>query len=454
MDKISLSTEEFIDSRKVGRFQLLVGLFGIVTLISDGFDIQIISYLIPQISKEWGIQAGLQGTILSAGFAGTMFGYCILAPLSPKLGLKRAVITYLICAGVFNITTVTAANPTMLIAFRVATGMALGGLFPSAVALTAEYFPERVRASLVTIMYVGIPAGFLIAGWAAWLVVAKFGWRPAMTIGGLIPLALASALAFLAPESLEFLVNRARNGADRARKIMRRIDPHWDPTRITNLTAGSSKQPSISVFALFRVPHALGTRALWVGLCLNSTVYYFVLTWLPLILVRIGATQQNAILASSLVNFAGIAAGFLTGPMMDLFGRYRIVITLFIAGAASTILVGGVLSPQLRIIVPAALCLGLCVSGIQKGVSALAVRFYPTQLRSSGLGWTLGCGQIGAILGPFVAGQLIARGWAPASLFFLMSVPMIVGAIGIGFMRSRYDVPDVGATVSRARAAL
>ena len=155
-----------------------------------------------------------------------------------------------------------------------------------------------------------------------------------------------------------------------------------------------------------------------------------------------------------MVNFAGIAAGFLTGPMMDLFGRYRIVITLFIAGAASTILVGGVLSPQLRIIVPAALCLGLCVSGIQKGVSALAVRFYPTQLRSSGLGWTLGCGQIGAILGPFVAGQLIARGWAPASLFFLMSVPMIVGAIGIGFMRSRYDLPDVGATVSRARAAL
>jgi AAHS family 4-hydroxybenzoate transporter-like MFS transporter len=153
-----------------------------------------------------------------------------------------------------------------------------------------------------------------------------------------------------------------------------------------------------------------------------------------LILVRIGAAQENAILASSLVNFAGIAAGVVTGPLMDVSSRYRIVTLLFAAGAASTVLVGSVLSPVVVVIVPAALCLGFCVSGIQKGVSALAVRFYPTELRSAGLGWALGSGQTGAIAGPFLAGQLIAQGWAPASLFYAMSVPMILGGLSVRSM--------------------
>lgn len=454
MGGTSLNTEDFINARKVGSYQLLVGICGMVTLVSDGFDIQIISYLIPQISKEWGLHAGLQGTILSAGFAGTMFGYCVLAPLSPKVGLKRAVIGYLICAGIFNIATVTAHNPPTLIAFRVATGMALGGLFPSAVALTSEYFPERLRASLVTIMYIGIPAGFLLAGWTAWLVVARFGWRPAITIGGMIPLILSAILGRVQPESLVFLVNRANDGARRAVRLMSKIDPLWALPPDTQLRSGSAQRPSLSVFELFRHQRALGTQALWIALCLNSTVYYFILTWLPLILVRIGASQPKAILASSLVNFSGIAAGFLTGPMMDFIGRYRIVLLLFGAGAASAVIVGLVLSPELLVIVPAALCLGFCVSGIQKGVSALAVRFYPTELRSPGLGWTLGIGQFGAIVGPFAAGQLVAHGWTPADLFFVMCAPMIIGGICILLMRNRYEFHPTDSTAAGERVVL
>jgi AAHS family 4-hydroxybenzoate transporter-like MFS transporter len=442
MSGSALSTEEFINSRGVSRFQLGLGLLGIAILVADGFDIQIISYLMPQITREWGITAGYQGTILSAGFAGTLLGYVVLAPLSPKIGLKRAVVAYLTCAGVLNLATVTAVSPPVLIAFRVATGMALGGLFPSAVALTAEYFPERRRASLVTIMYVGIPMGFLLAGWTAWAVIASLGWRAAMVVAGVIPLLLAVVEMIAGCESLQFLVSRSHHGRQRALAILARIEPRIHSEAVGPQPFASTQSHSASVFGLFKTRRTVGTSALWAALALNSTVYYFILTWLPLILVRIGATQENAILASSLVSFSGIAAGIVTGPLMDLCGRYRIVIVLFGAGAAATVLVGAVLSPVLLVIVPAALCLGFCVSGIQKGVSALAVRFYPTGLRSAGLGWALGSGQIGAIAGPFVAGQLIARGWAPASLFFVMSAPMVAGGIGIWMMGQYYKEED------------
>ena len=430
----ALSAEAIINGNGVSGFQLIVGALGILILIADGFDIQIISYLIPQITKEWGIAVAYQGTILSAGFAGTLLGYVVLAPLSPKIGLKRAVVVYLIAAGLLNLATVTAVTPPMLIAFRIATGMALGGLFPSAVALTAEYFPERYRASLVTIMYVGIPVGFLLAGGTAWALIARFGWRSAMVVAGVIPLALAVVEMLAGSESPAYLVSHGTAGRRRALRILSKIDGRVANADPGSLTADGERRHSASVVELFRARRTLGTPALWVALSMNSAVYYFILTWLPLILVRIGAAQENAILASSLVNFAGIAAGVVTGPLMDVSGRYRIVTLLFAAGAASTVLVGSVLSPVVVVIVPAALCLGFCVSGIQKGVSALAVRFYPTELRSAGLGWALGSGQTGAIAGPFLAGQLIAQGWAPASLFYAMSVPMILGGLSVRSM--------------------
>ena len=436
MSTQALNVEELINSRGIGRFQLLIGLLGILILIADGFDIQIIAYLIPQITREWGIEAASQGTILSAGFAGTLLGYVLLAPLAPRLGLKRAVVFYLVCAGVLNLATVTAANPPMLIAFRVATGMALGGLFPSAVALTAEYGPERYRASLVTIMYVGIPAGFILAGSTAWILTARFGWRSGMVVAGVVPLLLAAVEAVVGCESLHFLLTRATNGAQRAARILSRM--MGSPVHPEALSSSSAQRRSVSLGELFGSRRAVGTVSLWVALSLNSAVYYFILTWLPLILVRVGATQENAILASSLVSFAGIAAGIVTGPLMDLLGRYPVVIVLFTAGAAATVLVGSVLSPVLLVIVPAALCLGFCVSGIQKGVSALAVRFYPTELRPAGLGWALGSGQTGAIGGPFLAGQLLSHGWTPSSVFYVMGVPMILGGLITWVMRGYY----------------
>ena len=443
MSTQALNVEELINSRGIGRFQLLIGLLGILILIADGFDIQIIAYLIPQITREWGIEAASQGTILSAGFAGTLLGYVLLAPLAPRLGLKRAVVFYLVCAGVLNLATVTAVNPPMLIAFRVATGMALGGLFPSAVALTAEYFPERYRASLVTIMYVGIPAGFILAGSTAWTLTARFGWRSGMVVAGVVPLLLAAVEAVVGCESLHFLLTRTTNGAQRAARILSRM--MGSAVHPEALSSSSAKRRSVSLGELFGSRRAVGTVSLWVALSLNSAVYYFILTWLPLILVRVGATQENAILASSLVSFAGIAAGIVTGPLMDLLGRYPVVIVLFTAGAAATLLVGSVLSPVLSVIVPAALCLGFCVSGIQKGVSALAIRFYPTELRPAGLGWALGSGQTGAIGGPFLAGQLLAHGWAPASVFYVMGVPMILGGLITWIMWGYYTARQAAA---------
>jgi AAHS family 4-hydroxybenzoate transporter-like MFS transporter len=437
MSKQVINVDDVVNAGGVGRFQIMVCLVGILVLTADGCDLQIISYLMPQIVKEWNLPAEMQGTILSSGYFGVMIGYLLLSPPSAKFGLKRTVVICLIMMGLTNVGTITASSPSMLIAFRIATGIALGGVFPPAIALTVEYFPARYRASVVTIMYVGLPLGFLIAGWIAWMILPGFGWRGAMLATGVIPL-LLSLLVFVSwPESLEFLINRATCGMMRAQQILARFT-FIERNGSYTLIAGDCSAASISLLNLFHDRQLVGTLALWLGLSLNAMVYFFVLSWLPLILVRIGATQENAILASSLINVGGIAAAFITGPLMDGLGSYRIVFRIFMTGSACAVLVGAVLSPVLSVIVPAAICLGFCVSGLQKGISALAMRFYPTQMRSVGLGWVFGIGRSGAIVGPMLAGILMGAGWAPSSIFYFMSAPLLIGGIGIAIMWAYY----------------
>jgi len=173
---------------------------------------------------------------------------------------------------VLNLATVTAVSPPMLIAFRVATGMALGGLFPSAVALTAEYFPERYRASLVTIMYVGIPAGFILAGSTAWALTARFGWRSGMGVAGVVPLLLAAVEAVVGCESLHFLLTRVTNGAQRAARILSRMI--GSPVHHDVLSSSSTMRRSVSVGELFGSRRAVGTVALWAALSLIAVLLF------------------------------------------------------------------------------------------------------------------------------------------------------------------------------------
>ena len=83
---------------------------------------------------------------------------------------------------------------------------------------------------------------------------------------------------------------------------------------------------------------------------------------------------------------------------------------------------------------------GFCTSGVQKGGNALSIYFYPTALRSTGLGWGLGIGRIGAILGPLAVGYLLTSGWSSAAVFCAMAVPMLIGATAIVAMGRVYGI--------------
>lgn len=425
-----------IDERPIGRFQLMIAAIGILVLLCEGFDLQVIAYLMPQIVKEWHIDPARQGSVLSAGYSGMLVGFLLLAPLAPKVGSRNLVAVCLVGMGALNLATVFAQHATSLIVLRIAVGLTLGGVVPPTLALVAEYFPARRRSAVVSTLYLGTTSGFLVAGAAAWAILPKWGWRGTLIIGGCAPILIALIVYLLCPESLNFLLSGARRGTERARAVLAKLYPA-EPIDPMQMDASSQHVSRGSLVDLFRENRLPGTLMLWAALSLNAIVYFFALSWMPLILVKVGAVQQDAILASTLANIGGIAA-VATGFLMDRFGNARVVMLYFLSGAAFVLVVGAVLSSSLLLIAPAAFCLGYCVSGLQKGVSALAITFYPPMLRSAGLGWVLGIGRSGAIVGPLLPGLLMQSGWLPEHIFYAMALPMLLGGASIAVMSACY----------------
>jgi AAHS family 4-hydroxybenzoate transporter-like MFS transporter len=440
VDAKTVDADATINGARIGRFQFLVLVLGALILFTDGFNTQDIGYILPDIARDWGLRESVLGMIPSAGIFGLLVGYFLLAPLAGRFGQKRMVILSVAAYGAMSLLSATAADVTQLILLRFLTGVALASAIPSTIALIGEYVPMRRRSSFITFSYFGLSLGQLSAGAASAFLLDDYGWRAVFVAGGAVALALVPVLLIWLPESVEYLVNRGRQ-PERAARILSRAVPAAGVPADAKLVTGERRAQRVSVKELFEERRTLGTVLIWLALMMNLIPNYFFGNWLTKILIDAGFTQDTAIYLKMLNDGAGMIAAFLVGPLMDRFGPYRVLTGVFLVGAAAVSVTGTSLA--YAAIVPLTtmcICVGLCTSSVQKGSNALAVHFYPTALRSAGLGWGLGVGRISAFLTPVVAGVLLERGWPAPSLFYLAAIPMLVGAAGMLVMYRIYGV--------------
>ena len=434
----TVDTDALINANKIGATQILVGVLGGCALLVEGFDTSVIGYIAPQITRLWHVPNSTLGTILTADMVGLLLGYLFVSPLSARLGHKRMVVFCTAAFGALTFLTISSTDVAMLIGFRFLTGIGVGGAMPSAVALTGEYFPERMRSTSITLIYIGFSLGQIAAGVVANLLLEPFGWRAVLAVGGIGTLVLAGLFVAVLPESLEYLINRG-NGRPRAVRILARLAPSLAISGATRLIAGQQGGRKVTVGQLLEDGRALGTGFIWVGMFMNLMIYFFLQKWLTSLLVQVGLPQATAITATTVGLAGGIVAAFIIGPLMDRFGPYMVVSGLFAVSAVSVVVMAQVLSsPEPLVIIAVSLFVGFCLSGGQKANNALTVHFYPTALRGTGLGWSLGIGRIGGVLGPFAAGLLLTAGWTPADLFYAAAAPMLIGAVAIALMGQFY----------------
>ena len=423
-----VDVRRLIDERPVGRYQVLVTVMCALIVFVDGFDAQAMGYVAPALTAALGIPRSVLGSVISSGLVGMMVGALVSGPLADLIGRRPVLIASVIVFGIGSLLTATAESVTSLMAFRLLTGLGMGGAMPNAIALTSEYMPRRRRAGAVTAMICGFSLGAAVGGLVSAEIIPRFGWQAVFIIGGMVPLAIAAAAFAWLPESIRFLLVKG-GGEARVREYLARIAPGAQVG--APLSAGAGEQQvrgALVVGQLFTGGRAVPTVLIWTIYFMNLLNLYFLNSWLPTIISDAGIPVATAIRVTSLFQFGGIAGALLLGRLLDRYFSFAVLAGCYLWAAICIFLIGSS-GVSVALLAATIACAGIGIIGGQNASHALSSEFYPTRMRATGVGWALGIGRIGSIVGPMIGGVLLAEGPAARQIFWAAATPAVIATV-------------------------
>ena len=432
-----LDIRRFIDERPIGSYQWLVaGMCGLIVFV-DGFDAQAMGFVAPALSAALQIERGVLGTVLSSGLVGMMVGALVSGPLADRIGRKPVLVLSVLIFGFGSLLTATAESINGLMAFRVLTGIGMGGAMPNAIALTSEYMPRRRRAGAVTTMICGFSLGAAVGGLVAAALIPRYGWQAVFVVGGAVPIAIALAAFLVLPDSIRFLMVKGGE-EDRVRRYLARLAPGTSiPPELSPGVDEHHADGAFVVKQLFTEGRTLATLLIWTVYFMNLLNLFFLNSWLPTIISDAGLPVGTAIRLTSLFQFGGIAGALVLGRVLDRHFSFGVLAACYVWAAVFIYLIGAS-GASVALLAVTITCAGIGIIGGQNASHALSSEFYPTRMRSTGVGWALGIGRIGSIVGPVVGGQLLAQGTGMREVFWAATVPaMLAAAAAAGVVITR-----------------
>ena len=417
----------FVDEQPVGRLHIRLLLLCAAVLFMDGFDTQAMGYVAPDLTRDWQLARGALGPAFSAGLFGLMIGALVLGPVADRIGRKRIIVWSAVAFGLGTVATTFASDLHGLTVIRFLTGLGLGGAMPNTVALMAEFSPRHRRATLVMIMFCGFSVGAAVGGLVAAALIPAFGWRSVFLVGGIAPLLFAPVLARALPESIRFLA--AADGRENARiaRLLSLLAPTVQIPPNARFVVNEPGHARMPVAELFAAGGAATTLLIWVVFFMSLLDLYLLSNWLPTLLNELGASISVSAAIGALLQVGGFVGALTLGKFIDRFSFRALALTYLVASFAIVAL--GFSGHSIPLAAVAIACAGFCIVGGQTASNALAATYYPTRVRSTGVGWALGIGRIGSIIGPLAGGMILARQAGVGTLFMSAAVPALLAAI-------------------------
>lgn len=420
-----------IDDGQISGQQLLV--IGLCLLFNmlDGFDITAMAVVAGAVGSELDLTADRLGWIFGFALAGMMAGAMFLAPVSDLVGRRRVIIFSITLVGVSVVLTAYAATLAEFVILRFASGVGAGAMLACQATLAAEYSPDRYRSLSVALVTSGYPLGAMFTSVVAGIVMPDFGWRGVFLAGGTATLCMSLVAWLLIPESLKFLLQRRPTGAlEKTNRILGRLGK---PTlerlpAVDVIPPRHARSSAMAMPTLLAPVHRRTTLTLWSTFFLCFAALYFLMSWIPKLVVDAGYTEQAGRDAFFLFNLGGVLGIHVMGLLAT---RFRLTNVIFVLLTAAALGMAGVaFAPAERdLLMVLIFAIGLLQQGGFTGLYAAAAKAYPTAIRSTGVGWSIGLGRSGAVVGPAVAGYLIVFGFDMAANFIVFAVPMVIGGI-------------------------
>ena len=428
-----INPADVLDRSPIGSLQIRVFVLCTLALIMDGFDVQALGYAAPAVRRALEIDAAGLGTVFSAANSGVLIGSVVFSALADRIGRRPVLVWMTLFFAIMMLATSQAQTLRQLFWLRFVGGIGMGAIMPNATALISEFSPARRRVTLMMCITVGFTAGAAFGGFIAAALIPAFGWRSVFYFGGLIPLAVGTAMAVGLPESIEFLVVRGRH-LDKVASWLKAIDPQLPVDATSEFAAGERKREGAPFAYLFSEGRTAATILLWVANFMNLLNLYALSSWLATVVDGMGYDSRTAVLASTTLQVGGVVGAF---GLAWLIARRGFIVTLGTSFAIAAVAIAAIGQPgiSLAVLIVVIFVAGWCVVGGQGGLNALEATFYPTALRATGIGWALGIGRAGAIVGPYVGGLLLAGHWTTQQLFIAAAVPAVISTLTMAALK-------------------
>ena len=426
MHKTTIDIQAFINEHPFTKYQWMILALCFITVAMDGFDTAIIGFIASDLVQEWGVEKSALGPVMSAALVGLAVGALTAGPLADRIGRKKVLLMSIVVFGSFSLLTAFATSLNQLTLLRFLTGLGLGAAMPNAATLMSEYAPERRRALLVNLMFVGFPMGSSLGGFLSAWMIPHYGWQSVLILGGVMLLAVA--LVFLLPESARYLVVK-RQPSQRIAAILRRIAPLPDQVEFELREAGQVKDKS-ALAVIFSPRYLVGTLMLCMTYFLGLLIFYLLTSWLPLLIRETGASMSQASIITALFPLGGGIGVLILGALMDKINPNKVVAVGWLLTGVFVFLVG-FSTNSLVLMGVMVFIAGSIMNGAQSSMPALAAGFYPTQGRATGVAWMLGIGRFGGILGAFSGAFLMQAQLSFVTIFTLLSIPAFLSAIAL-----------------------
>ncbi|WP_459502117.1 MFS transporter [Bacillus sp. C1] len=402
-----------------------------LAILADGYDLGIYGAVLPSLleDKSWALSPAEAGTIASYALFGMFIGAIFVGTITDFIGRKW---TLIYCLALFSITmglAAMASSPELFGLFRFIGGIGLGGVIPTASALTVEYSPAKRQSFTYALMFTGYPLGIVLGAILSMFMLQDFGWRVMFGIG-MIPLLLIPFIIRYLPESIQFLLSRSRH--EEAAQVSKRYQIELPSQQITNQPSTKHKQSGI--ITLFSKSYITATLLFWVTYIMGMFLIYGLNTWLPQMMRQAGYPLGSSLSFLLMLNITAAIGALLAGAIADRIGA-KIVISISYLIAAICI---GLLTikPHISIIYILIGLAGIGSVGITQILNAYVTQYFPSHARATSLGW----GLIGAIAGPIIIGVLMTLQYDQVWNFYLFAIAGFIAAVAVFFIPKQSKV--------------
>jgi AAHS family benzoate transporter-like MFS transporter len=371
-----------------------------VTIIFDGYDLIVYGAVVPSLLEyePWSLSPEEAGHIGSYALFGMLIGALIAGTVTDLIGRRKII---LFCIAWFSLAMglcAIAPSPELFGLFRFIAGLGLGGVVPTASAITIEYAPPERRKFLYALMFSGYSVGGILAAALAIPIIPEFGFR-AMFFIGMAPLVFVLPLAWkFLPESKSFLEARGRR----------------------------DRGTLAPVTALFSRGYLAATVTFWAICFLMLLLVYGLNTWLAELMKDAGYPLGSSLAFLGTLNLGAIVGAISAGRAADRFGAKRVTSVGFLVGAAAIALLA--VKPPQALVFALLFIGGYGTIGTAMIVNAYVTEHYPAANRATAIGWSLGVGRAGAILGPTLGGILIGAGIALEWNFYFFALVAVAAS--------------------------